>query len=61
VGVETRCRGRFRYSDLKEASPGDIRTTMNIYGAVVTDEMKVANSKVAQFALAAGATAGEVV
>jgi integrase len=39
----------------------DIRTTMNIYGDVVTDEMKVANRKVAQFALSAGATAGEVV
>lgn len=39
----------------------DIRTTINIYGDVVTDEMKVANRKVAQFALSAGATAGEVV
>jgi integrase len=39
----------------------DIRTTMNIYGDVVTDEMKLANRKVAQFALSAGATAGEVV
>ena len=38
----------------------DIRTTMNIYGDVVTDEMRVANRKVAQFALAAGATAGEI-
>ena len=37
----------------------DIRTTM-LYGDVVTDEMKVANRKVAQFALAAGATAGEI-
>jgi integrase len=35
----------------------DIRTTM-LYGDVVTDEMKVASSKVAQFALSAGATAG---
>jgi len=23
LGVETLCRGRFRYSDLKEAAPGD--------------------------------------
>ena len=37
----------------------DIRTTM-LYGDVVTDEMKVANRKVAQFALAAGGTAGEI-
>jgi integrase len=37
----------------------DIRTTM-LYGDVVTDEMKVANRKVAQFALAAGETAGEI-
>jgi len=37
----------------------DIRTTM-LYGDVVTDEMAVANRKVAQFALAAGATAGEI-
>jgi integrase len=29
----------------------DIRTTMNIYGGVVTDEMKTANSKVAKMAL----------
>jgi integrase len=36
----------------------DIRTTM-LYGDVVTDEMKVANRKVALLALAAGETAGE--
>jgi integrase len=29
----------------------DIRTTMNVYGTVVTDEMKVAHSKVVQMAL----------
>jgi integrase len=38
----------------------DIRTTMNIYGDVVTDEMAVANRKVARLALAAGAPAVEV-
>jgi integrase len=37
----------------------DIRKTM-LYGDVVTDEMAVANRKVAQFALAAGATAGKI-
>jgi hypothetical protein len=31
---------------------GDIRTTMNVYGDVVTDEMRQANSKVVQMALA---------
>jgi hypothetical protein len=30
---------------------GDIRTIMNIYGDIVTDEMAVANSKVASLAL----------
>ena len=29
----------------------DIRTTMNVYGTVVTNEMKVANSKVVRMAL----------
>jgi len=29
----------------------DIRTTMNLYGDVVTDEMAQANSKVARMAL----------
>ena len=29
----------------------DIRTTMNIYGSVVTDEMEVASAKVAGLAL----------
>lgn len=31
----------------------DIRTTMNIYGSVVTDEMEVASAKVAGLALRA--------
>jgi hypothetical protein len=31
----------------------DIRTTLNIYGSVVTDEMEVANAKVAGMALKA--------
>jgi hypothetical protein len=30
----------------------DIRTTMNVYGDVVTDEMRLAQAKVAQMALA---------
>ncbi len=30
----------------------DIRTTMNVYGDVVTDEMRQAQSKIAQMALA---------
>jgi len=29
----------------------DIRTTLNIYGDVVTDEMSQANSKIAELAL----------
>jgi hypothetical protein len=29
----------------------DIRTTMNIYGDIVTDEMAVANGKVTRLAL----------
>ena len=29
----------------------DIRTTLNIYGDVVTDEMAVANNKIIQLAL----------
>jgi len=33
----------------------DIRTTMNIYGDVVTDEMSAASLKVAQFAFPNGA------
>jgi integrase len=30
----------------------DIRTTMNVYGDVVTDEMQAANSKIVKLALA---------
>jgi integrase len=36
----------------------DIRTTMNVYGDVVTDEMNVASSRVARLALNGRGTAG---
>ena len=39
----------------------DIRTTMNIYGDVVTDEMTVANGKVTRLALNGRETAGKTV
>lgn len=32
--------------------PSDMRTTMNVYGDVVTDEMSAADSKVVRMALA---------
>jgi len=38
----------------------DIRTTMNIYADVVTDEMKTSHAKVVELALSTGGTAGKV-
>jgi len=38
----------------------DIRTTMNIYGDVVTPDVREASDKVAMLALYAGETAGKV-
>jgi integrase len=37
----------------------DIRTTMNVYGDVVTDEMALANGRVARLALNGMGTAGK--
>jgi hypothetical protein len=46
-------RARAQFSSDEDWVFADIRTTMNVYGDVVTDEMEQAHSKVLRMALAA--------
>jgi integrase len=44
------CRNSGRRAAEEDAGHSDIRTTMNIYGDVVTEEMTTAGSKIAALA-----------